>query len=233
MGFSVTRKSGFWNHPNGIRTVGIFETNTCQLACQPASQRPHAPRALSGRGGRQSVRLTGSSGGAPGRKSTRTGGGSSSANAARGGEKGSVHSLLHSRTSPRLPARPDRFPKHPPPPTTLPAGFAAPEPRRTPTGHTRTTAALPIPIAPSAPALARARSAADASRAEPHTHESQRRMELARRPEPPRLPEPMVDAGSMADAGPMADAGLPRGQCRTSPYLGPPTGLVSKLGGRC
>ena len=106
------------------------------------------------------------------------------------------------------------------PPNTPPAGFAALGPRRTPKGHTRTTAALPGPLKASAPALARARSAADASRAEPHTHEPPRRLELARRP------EPMVDAGSMADAGPMADAGLRRGQCRTSPYLGPPTGLV-------
>ena len=37
---------------------------------------------------------------------------------------------------------------------------------------------------------------ADASRAEPHTHEPPRRLELARRPEP-RRPEPMVDAGPM------------------------------------
>jgi hypothetical protein len=35
---------------------------------------------------------------------------------------------------------------------------------------------------------------ADASRAEPHTHEPLRLLELARRPEP-RRPEPMMDAG--------------------------------------
>jgi hypothetical protein len=112
------------------------------------------------------------------------------------------------------------------PPTTPLAGFAAPEPRRTPTGHTRTTAALRVrDKSLRAPALARARSAADASRAEPRTHEPPRRSELTCRPVPPHRPEPMADAGPMANAGPMADAGLRQGSAAPPLTSGLPRGL--------
>ena len=91
---------------------------------------------------------------------------------------------------------------------------------------TRTTAALRVrDKSLRAPALARARSAAGASRAEPRTHEPPRRSELTCRPVPPHRPEPMADAGPMANAGPMADAGLRQGSAAPPLTSGLPRGL--------